>query len=140
MNEQETYEAIREFFSRPGAVLARARGYFNDDAVFQPDENASDIACFYRHPDDPAIRCSVGCVIPDELYEPAMETKSAFALIAKYPALQELFPWASGTMAKGRPAMLDSIQVIHDENAEDAADFVQRLDRLAHSLGLTVSV
>ena len=25
--------------------------------------------CYYRHPDDPAVRCAVGHLIPDELYD-----------------------------------------------------------------------
>ena len=33
--------------------------------------------CYYRHPDNPAVRCAVGHLIPDELYDrQAMEGRS----------------------------------------------------------------
>lgn len=32
-------------------------------------------ACFYRHPEDPKLRCAVGALIPDEYYDPDMDRR-----------------------------------------------------------------
>lgn len=45
--------------------------------------------CLYRHPD--GRRCSIGHLIPDEKYEPAMEG-DVVTLLERYPALEEFLP------------------------------------------------
>jgi len=153
MTQQEAYEAIREFFSSPGAVLAKAQGHFDWDEsqakyVFVPAEEISDPdtlgydednvnkVCFYRHPDNPAVRCAFGCLVPDELYDPAMENRGAWMVVDTYPSVGELFPWA--TRENGF-SLLDDFQSAHDSGATTTVEeFLVRLDDLAQQNGLTV--
>jgi hypothetical protein len=150
MTKQETYEAIREFFSRPGAVLAKAAGRFEwhesrNEYVFVPEEmdpdtlgydEANENVCFYRHPDNPDVRCAFGCLIPDEFYAPAMENRGAWMVVDTYPSVAELFPWASREEGF---SLLDDFQSAHDSTATTTVEeFLERLDRVAEDNGLTV--
>lgn len=62
LNRQQVYEKVREFFSRPGAVF----GY-------------SGSMCVYRGDGDPLspVRCAIGCLLPDNLYDDGMENTGA---------------------------------------------------------------
>ena len=43
--------------------------------------------CYYRHPQDSSVRCVMGHLIPDEMYEPEMENRNAMGLLRDYPEL-----------------------------------------------------
>ena len=45
--------------------------------------------CYYRHPQDSSVRCVMGHLIPDEMYEPEMESFNAMGLLQNYPDLAE---------------------------------------------------
>lgn len=123
MTTQEAYEGIREFFTRPGAVLAQSEG---------------PVSCFYRGDSNPSspVRCAVGCLIPDELYDPSFENTTASALLG--------VGWERGV----RPLIeyfedvdkhfLDEAQSAHDV-AGTVEGFLLELDRVALSHGLTVA-
>lgn len=102
---QTAYEAIREFFTRPGAELAA-------------DKHGN---CYYRHPEDSSRRCAVGCLIPDDLYDPTWEGVSAAVLF------QQLGGPDFATFEA--QAFLDRAQIAHD-GAETVEDFLVRLDQL----------
>lgn len=57
------YEMIHEYFSRPGAVLAKNPAY---------NAFGSEPSCLYRTPDGHA--CAVGCLIADQDYTPELES------------------------------------------------------------------
>ena len=46
--------------------------------------------CYYRHPTD-NLRCAIGCLIPNDVYEPSMEKKTVLQLLARYPDLRQIF-------------------------------------------------
>lgn len=56
---QQLYNRVRDHLLRQ---LERARVY---------DEESGGHRCVYRSPD--GLKCAVGCLIPDELYDPAIE-------------------------------------------------------------------
>ena len=61
--------------------------------------------CMYRHTDNPEIRCVVGHMIPDEVYDPSMEGDGVFNLDLEIGInLREL---------------LDTVQYYHDRTPTD---------------------
>ncbi len=111
MTTQECYEAIRAYFNQPGAVLASTHN-----------------SCRYRT--EEGAKCAVGCLIPDELYSPALEGSGIDKdwLISH----REIAEIVVGVDLK----FLRSAQVLHDQVAKDARSFVAGLDILANAFGL----
>lgn len=101
LTKQQAYEHIRHYFTRPGARLSRGLD-----------------RCYYRHPDD-GRACAVGCLIPDELYNPDMEGRSAHSVLTRD------LGWDDDLAV-----FLGAAQRKHD-SANDVADFLLRLDALA---------
>jgi len=104
---EEFYAATREYFTRPGATLAKEKGY-----------------CRYRHKD--GAKCAVGCHIPDELYTPEFEHKGLDGLINV--AKETGNPLAEVFSGEDVLTFLKSAQILHDNIANDAAEFVTLLD------------
>lgn len=133
MDRQEAYEAVRAYFTRPGAVLGMVRGRWDYDkererkSILVLDEE-EDLTCVYRSPVDPTIRCSVGALIPDDLYDVKMENEPIVVLLGEWPALKELLP---------DETFLDRMQDEHDHSLS-VRMFLDRLDALATDCGLRV--
>jgi hypothetical protein len=72
LSPKDVLSKIREYFSRPDAVLA----------VVELDEFDGEYRCVYRKDGDPhsPVRCAIGCLIPDSLYSPAIEGDGAYML------------------------------------------------------------
>jgi len=73
MTVDEIYNQIKDHFSKPGAVLAKSA----------PDHGG---VCYYRMDKDPesAARCAVGCLIPDDMYDPNWEGNSVYDLFTEF--------------------------------------------------------
>ena len=108
MTTQEAHEQIKAFFSAPGASLSV-------DA---------DSQCYYRHPDNSAVRCAVGCLIPDDLYDQSFEGDAVSAIIAASEPIAQLFGGISN--------FLSDVQIAHDES-EDVAAFLDRLEGMVEA-------
>lgn len=108
MNEAETkiLNQVREYFMRPGAVLAQEDG---------------GTTCVYRGEHEPhsPVRCAFGVLIPDELYSPAMEENIASAVLRDYSELAALFEGID-------ESFLDTIQFVHD-SASSVEEFLSQL-------------
>lgn len=61
--------------------------------------------CMYRSPE--GRKCAIGPLIPDHMYEPAMENSNVFGLLGQYPQLNDLWIHVD-------PEMLTELQYIHD--------------------------
>jgi hypothetical protein len=68
--------------------------------------------CYYRGPG--GIKCFVGVLIPDDMYSPDMENKSAGEMLEKFPALMKHLD-ASGSDL----FFLKILQDIHDYYTPD---------------------
>lgn len=82
--------------------------------------------CRYRT--DTGRRCAVGLLIPDEMYEPGMETNNAYWLERRFPQVQAVFPDEMDADELRR------VQTVHDELAQDLGwdhqSFVANLNTL----------
>jgi hypothetical protein len=65
----------------------------------------ADSRCQYKMPD--GRRCAIGCLIPDELYDPEMEGELLRDLLKKFPVLQTL--WSDADRY-----FVCSLQMVHD--------------------------
>lgn len=131
---QEAYEYIRTYFLRPDARLAKSSSGF----------------CRYRAED--GAKCAVGCMISDELYFTVIDQDAEgidYTLgdhiegnsvdeIAGDAFLEKLL---DGPSEEGQRKLdfLKAAQRLHDVEASDAADFVQRLDVYAEGIGVQIS-
>ena len=79
--------------------------------------------CYYRHPDDPNIRCALGHLIPDDVYTEDMEGNSARGLRIRFNF--ELPPWAA------------TLQQCHDDSL-DTNHFLRKASSLALQLGFKI--
>jgi hypothetical protein len=122
MTVDEIYNQIKEYFSRP-------------DAVFAMKDRGKDrlSSCVYRLDNDPSspVRCVVGCLIPDDLYNPAWERAGVNSLIRHRPD----FAAAIGvTQDSEAYKFLVVVQPIHDGFARDEVstvkDFLNRLEEV----------
>lgn len=117
MSTQEAYESIRNYFSRPGAVLAK-------------DGTSTYSTCKYRTRQGQA--CAVGCLIPDDLYRDVLEG---------YPLDRDWldrFPSIDEYLRDVDKKFLRSAQLLHDSVARDAESFLIGLDVVALLFGLEV--
>ena len=90
--------------------------------------------CRYRTTD--GLKCAVGALIPDELYDPGAECwsiETIFDRPKKYYKLVEYFKDVS-------PELLSTAQVIHDGNFTEGTEFIRyitgQFDELAETYGL----
>jgi hypothetical protein len=121
LTAQDAYEKIREYFTRPGAVLAR------DPDPTAPSER--NFVCSYRTTDGHA--CAFGCLIPDDLYDKnSMEGKSAPHVLDSHPELARMFNVEARRF-------IDVAQGTHDSSATtDVPNFIFKLDLEARAFGL----
>lgn len=83
-------------------------------------------SCYYRHPDDPAVRCAVGHLIPDELYDRrAMEGRSVNSDAVLGPSMRAALGISPREDLYNVPAvsMLAQLQTTHD-NALTVEEFL----------------
>lgn len=137
MTEQEAYNKIRAWFTRPTAKF----GYNQNEG----DEREG--MCVYRGNGKAGsrTRCAVGCVLPNELYSPDMEGM-AFGLEPRSPALRRgvsfeaKFPEAASYIGEAG-LFLSMAQEIHDDaaNSERSLEsFIASFDEFAVERGLEV--
>ncbi len=72
--------------------------------------------------------CAVGCLIPDELYDPKIEGFSALALATDFP---EFAKHLNGV----RPSLLSRMQILHD--GHDPREWPTLLPDIAKEFNLT---
>lgn len=115
MTTQEMYWNIREYFSRPGAVLSK-------------NTNSAGTRCYYRGPD--GSKCAVGCLIPDNLYHSDFEDKTLDRLYVDYPSVARYL----GADSK---QFLRLAQEMHDYGeTKTVQQFLDKLDALALQFNL----
>ena len=69
--------------------------------------------CAYRTPD--GLKCAIGCLIPDELYDPLFEGKSAFWLLTDDgPKARAVRDNCGASTDQTVVALLASLQDVHD--------------------------
>jgi len=101
MNAQQIFDTV-------------ARHLFTQGKAAQDDSGM----CRYRNED--GTRCAVGCLIPDELYDPRMETHGFAQLIQEFRADLPDF------MLEGQnPNLLARLQRVHDLSEFRAASMAQ---------------
>ena len=92
-------------------------------------------SCLYRGPN--GMSCAVGVLIPDELYDPEMETITITNLVNDDEGGWNLPSWM-----KEKVEFLTSLQVTHDcpGNWESTADMQQELRKVAANYKLSPAV
>lgn len=110
MTIDEAYNSIKEYFSRPGAKLAKAEG--GD--------------CLYRMEDTDGVTraCAVGCLIPDSVYDPGMEGPIKGGSVDN---LAVGFPKLGLTKNLGLLSFLTMVQSSHDFS-KSVDQFLRELD------------
>jgi len=72
--------------------------------------------CRYRtFKDDKVLKCAIGVLIPDEMYEPAMDPNGFRNLVGKFPFLKEVF----GITSERDYHFFGALQLVHDDADDD---------------------
>lgn len=75
----------------------------------QKQQSAFSLKCVYRGPN--GLKCAIGCLIPDELYDPSMDLGQSTAIesiLSRYEALNKHFEGIS-------IGLLSNLQTAHDD-------------------------
>lgn len=81
--------------------------------------------CMYRGPN--GLKCAVGCIIPDELYDPSFEGKAINSLKISNALID------AGIVSEGQILLLAELQSLHDVSSPNNWDHQLRvLARAAH--------
>jgi len=102
--------------------------------------------CFYRHPDNPDIRCAVGCLIPDHLYRPEMDGAGAVGAVLDVMTLFDNFPEemkSAGFDKEQHLMLLMSLQNAHDGvlgTSEDIEQWLEELKIIANKHDLNADI
>ena len=95
-------------------------------------------SCYYRHPDDPAVRCAVGHLIPDELYHrQGMEGRSVISDNVLGTSMRALLGIPPREDLYNSPvvSMLTRLQTAHD-NALTVEEFLTGAAEVARQFKL----
>ena len=148
--EQEAYEAIHAYFSRPDARLAK----------IDEGEEWRNPSCVYRDQEDHGVKCAVGCLISDKLYDALLEQDFDLEKCGTIFGIQErlaprMADGENGVLAElaeiigfsggdafmyGRLTLfLRDAQMAHDDNATETVEqFLTKLDEVASDYRLTL--
>ena len=78
--------------------------------------------CYYRGKD--GLKCAIGCLIPDELYDENLECHTVFELLADFPDRFDM--WLDCSIA----SLLNDLQRVHDTDGMN--DWPDELRLIAH--------
>ena len=101
--------------------------------------------CYYRHPQDSSIRCVLGHLIPDEMYEPEMENRNAMGLLRDYPELANHLGINSGDYydrigwENHRGELMRYMQRAHDQSGS-VHEFMSKAAKIAKEFNLNDKV
>ena len=127
MTRQEMFNAAARQLLNQGGPALTPGGPFGTDR------------CAYRGPN--GTRCAVGALIPDELYDPAMEGKPVWTVMNEFPAVYRLFHGVRNeTFLGDLQAVHDSLTRQYVDRAWDRHVLLDRLERFAKSYDLSRSV
>lgn len=116
MTNQEIFDKVSEFLIKQGKPCITDNG------------------CVYRGPD--GLKCAVGCVLPDELYQPGMDSDDVDirAIWWKYPEVAEYF-------GRGKLPLLEALQQVHDgwPYHGSTETFARQMLDIARTFGLSPS-
>lgn len=79
------------------------------------------------------LKCAVGCLIPDEDYDPAFERKTVSRLIDRCPGILDIMGRAPENIY-----LLSALQLVHD--AQDVCEWDQQLKKVAVNFNLDPGV
>lgn len=99
----------------------------------QKQISANLAACLYRG--HSGLKCAIGCLIPDELYDPAMDDSSSNTgieeTLCEFPQIRTLF---NGVDER----LLSELQLLHDQF--DVSEWIDRLRSITRKYILDASV
>ncbi len=102
--------------------------------IKQGKKSVNDIGrCLYRSPE--GLKCAIGCLIPDEVYQRSMEGHGVSRLLGNYDSLKFLWPF---------DAILNDIQRVHDNTYSEGQIWtdavVLRLRKIAEKYNLSTTM
>jgi hypothetical protein len=98
-------------------------------SVYPTEDGEKGVFCAYRSPE--GLSCAVGCLIPDELYDPRFEDRRVGQLPQKVLRACGVDPANPEQMS-----LLSHLQGIHD--SEPPKEWASHLEHLAQDLNLTM--
>lgn len=135
LDRQKLFDLVSE------KLIAQGRGSFTI-----VDSNR--VSCAYRNTD--GLKCAIGHLIPDELYDPKMENGTAFSVLNNFPKLKNYIfsefksdAFLHNTIQEIE--FLDDLQLVHDSSCSvdtpiwDMTEFKKSLTTFANKYSLTTN-
>lgn len=94
-------------------------------AIKQNERAIDGVTCQYRSPD--GLKCFIGAIIPDELYNPDMEGSNIESVLLYYPDFKEFL---------GVPDLTFLIQLQNIHDWSPVEDWIQELKLIANEYHL----
>jgi hypothetical protein len=89
--------------------------------------------CVYR--DDHGRKCAVGCLIPDDRYDPEMDREGT-ALSTAIDSIKDMFPVFEELGFHDHIDLLEDLQRVHD--VSDPDEWLEQLEAVATKYGLRI--
>ncbi len=117
MTNQEIFDKVSEFLIKQGKPCM------------------TDVGCTYRGPD--GLKCAVGCVLPDELYHPGMDTSDDGGI----HTIWWKYPEVAGYFGQVKLPFLQELQKVHDKWSDHGSTetFARQMLDTAKTFGLSPS-
>jgi hypothetical protein len=119
MTDQEVFDYVSTFLLKQG--------------VPSKDLTQKNQPCLYRGPN--GTKCAVGCLIPDELYDPVMESMPVVSF-GKFPDVYAML----GLGKHSRYSLLAALQLSHDWYFSSTDELKKRLRIVAIDKNLSTVV
>lgn len=121
MNKQEAFDKVWNHF-------VVNKGKRSVKITRRPLSGSSDNVCQYRSPS--GDMCAIGCLIPEDLYDPKMEGKDFLSLVTEFPKMAGLF-----LSSNENDQFFDNLQDLHDNKRKfDNIEESLRIFGRAHAL------
>lgn len=137
LTSQEAFNEVWKHFvvekNKPGMGRASEEDGEPDHEVF---------VCKYRG--ENGTKCAVGCLIPDDLYDPSMEGKNVNDIViphSPYPRVCELFENVDPELLRAMQSAHDNLDgvLFHEQDSVDtAAAMKKKLQDIARAYKLTI--
>lgn len=135
MSKQDVFNKVSTHLLKQKEVASNMRGCayrgIKRNEITDPDGNLSFV--------DVCLKCAVGCLIPDSIYEPRMEGRGVDWLLKEYPKFKEQFQceviWNKGYVYDDSKDILTALQYVHD--CRKVQEWKQELSAVAVVFGVS---
>jgi len=109
MTKQEIFDKVATHLLTQNEKSSKSIAITTSTNTTDNPLNKNELMCLYRSPNN--LKCAIGCLIPDELYDKSMEGRTVSGLLADWPKLARILGVNRGSVIRD---ILVDLQMLHD--------------------------